>query len=104
VLERLDDDEEWPAVRLAAARALGSLCYGPALGSLTARAKTLADPMASMDERGIAYAALGALRDLAPSDLKSRLHPLLDPRAPAGARAAANAALRERSPRCRTRS
>jgi len=104
VLERLDDDEEWPAVRLAAARALGSLCYGPALGSLTARARTLADPMASMDERGIAYAALGALRDLAPSDLQSRLHPLLDPHAPAGARAAANAALRERSPRCRTRS
>lgn len=104
VLERLEDDEEWPAVRLAAARALGSLCYDPALGTLTARARTLADPMASMDERGIGYAALGALRDLAPGDLKQRLAPLLDVHAPAGARAAASAAVRERSPRCRPRS
>ena len=104
VLERLDDEEEWPAVRLAAARALGALCYEPALRSLTEHARTLADPMASMDSRGLGYAALGALRDLAPSDLASRLHPLLDKNAPAGARAAANAALRERSPRCRSRS
>jgi len=91
-------------VRLAAARALGALCYEPALRSLTEHARTLADPMASMDSRGLGYAALGALRDLAPSDLASRLHPLLDKNAPAGARAAANAALRERSPRCRSRS
>jgi hypothetical protein len=104
VLERLDDDEEWPAVRLTAARTLGSLCYGPALGTLTVHARTLADPMASMDERGIGYAALGALRDLSPGDLQQRLHPLLDAHAPAGARAAAKAALREPSPRCRTKS
>jgi hypothetical protein len=102
-LERLDDDEEWPAVRLSAARALGELCHAPALGSLTKHARTLADPMASPDERGIGYASLGALRDLAPPDLEKRLAPLLDKRAPAGARAAAESALHERSPRCRVR-
>ncbi|HTQ07684.1 MAG TPA: HEAT repeat domain-containing protein [Polyangiaceae bacterium] len=103
VLERLDDDEEWPAVRLSAARALGALCYAPALGSLTKHARSLADPLASVEDRGVGYAALGALRDLAPPDLAKRLAPLLDKNAPPGARAAADAALRERSPRCRAR-
>jgi hypothetical protein len=102
-LERLDDDEEWPAVRLSAARALGELCYVPALGSLTKHVKSLADALATPDERGIGYAALGALRDLAPPDLDKRLAPLLDKRAPAGARSAAESALHERSPRCRVR-
>jgi hypothetical protein len=103
VLDRLDDEEEWPAVRQAAARALGALCHTPALASLSKHARTLADPMASTEERGIAYASLGALRDLSPADLAKRLSPLLDKHAPTGARAAAEAALHERSPRCRTR-
>jgi hypothetical protein len=103
VLERLDDAEEWPAVRQSAARALGALCHVDALGSLTKHARSLADPMASVDERGIGYAALGALRDLAPADLAKRLAPVLDKHAPPGARAAAETALRERSPRCRAR-
>lgn len=102
-LDRLDDDEEWPAVRLSAARALGSLCYAPALGSLTKHVRSVADPLASPEERGIGYAALGALRDLGPPDLQKRLAPLLDKHAPAGARAAAEAALHERSPHCRAR-
>jgi HEAT repeat protein len=102
-LDRLDDDEEWPAVRLSAARALGALCHEPALGSLTKHARTLADPLASPEERGIGYASLGALRDLAPADLEKRLAPLLDKGAPAGARAAAESAIHERSPHCRAR-
>jgi HEAT repeat protein len=104
VLERLEDEEEWPAVRQSAARALGALCHTPSLSSLTTHARTLADPMVPAEERGLGYAALGALRDLAPADLQKRLAPLLDKRAPAGARAAAEAALRDRSPRCRPRS
>jgi HEAT repeat protein len=104
VLERLDDEEEWPAVRQSAARALGALCHEPALGALTKYARTLADPMVPVEERGLGYAALGALRDLAPADMQKRLAPLLDKRAPTGARAAAQAALRDRSPRCRSRS
>jgi len=104
VLERLDDDEEWPAVRQSAARALGALCYEPALGSLTKYARTLADPMVPVEERGLGYGALNALRDLAPADLPKRLAPLLDKRAPTGAHAAAAAAVRDRSPRCRPRS
>jgi hypothetical protein len=104
VLERLDDEEEWPAVRQSAARALGALCHVEALGSLTKHARSLGDPLASADERGIGYAALGALRDLAPPDLAKRLAPVLEKSAPPGARAAAQTALRERSPRCRVRS
>jgi len=103
VLERLDDDEEWPAVRLSAARALGALCYDHALASLTKHTRSLVDPLASVEDRGVGYASLGALRDLAPSDLAKRLAPLLDKKAPAGARAAAEAAIHERSPRCRAR-
>ncbi len=103
VLERLDDAEEWPDVRRMAARALGELCYEPALGTLTQHARRLADPYAASDERGIAFAALGALRDIAPADLQKRLAPLLDRRAPSGARAAASAAVQERSSRCRPR-
>jgi hypothetical protein len=103
VLERLEDDEEWPAVRRAAARALGELCHEKALSTLTKHAKKVADPFASPDERGVAFAALGALRDLAPKDLESRLSPLLGKDAPRGARAAAQAAVREPSSRCKPR-
>jgi hypothetical protein len=103
VLERLEDDEEWPAVRRAAARALGELCYEKALPTLTKHAKKLGDPFASPEERGVAFAALGSLRDLAPKDLTSRLSPLLGKDAPRGARAAARAAVDEPSARCRPR-
>jgi hypothetical protein len=103
VLERLEDAEEWPAVRRAAARALGELCHAEALATLTKHAKKLADPFASPDERSVAFAALGALRDLAPKDLASRLSPLLGKDAPRGARSAAEAAVREPSSRCAPR-
>jgi hypothetical protein len=103
VLERLEDDEEWPAVRRAAARALGELCYAQALPTLTKHAKKLADPFASPDERSVAFAALGSLRDLAPKDLASRLSSLLGKDAPRGARSAAEAAVRERSSPCTPR-
>lgn len=100
VLERLEDDEEWPAVRRAAARALGELCFEKALSTLTKHARKLGDPFASPDERGVAYAALGSLRDIKPRDLASRLSPLLGKDAPRGARAAARAAVEEPSTRC----
>jgi hypothetical protein len=103
VVERLDDDEERPEVRVAAARALGALCHEPALDALTRHARKLGDPYASGEERGLAYASLGALRELAPADLKARISPLLSRNAPRGARAAADAALNERTPRCRVR-
>jgi HEAT repeat protein len=102
-LERLEDEEEWPAVRRAAAVALGDLCHTPALGELTTHARRLGDPFATADQRGIAYAALGALRRMAPGDLPSRLAPLLEKGAPRGARSAARAALSERSTHCAPR-
>ena len=100
IIERLDDTDERPEVRSAAARALGALCHTPALDTLTGYARKLADPYASGEDRGIAFAALGSLRDLAPADLRSRLSPLLAKNAPRGARAAADAALADRTPRC----
>jgi HEAT repeat protein len=103
VAARLDDDEERNEVRVAAARALGTLCYQPALGTLTEHARRLADPFAAPEQRNIAYGALGALGDLAPRDLASRLGPLLGKDAPRGARAAAEAAVRNPAPRCRKR-
>lgn len=103
VAERLDDDEERSEVRVAAARALGTLCHQPALGTLTTHARRLADPFASPEQRSIAYGALGALGDLAPGDLGSRLGPLLGKDAPRGARAAAEAAVRNPAPHCRKR-
>jgi len=103
VLERFDDEEEWPAVRRSAAAALGELCHAPALESLTKHAHRLADPYASADQRSMAFAALGALRTIAPRDLATRLGPLLKNKAPAGARTAARAALNEQSTHCRPR-
>jgi HEAT repeat protein len=103
VHERLDDDEEWPAVRRTAAAALGELCFMPALESLTTHVRRLSDPYATAEQRSIAFAALGALRTLAPRDLSTRLRPLLAQKAPAGARAAAKAALSEQSSHCRPR-
>jgi HEAT repeat protein len=102
VVERLEDDEERLEVRRAGAHALGALCHEPALDLLTSYARKLADPYAA-EERGIAYAALGALRELAPPDLKSRLSPLFSKNAPRGVRAAAEAAVLERTPRCRAK-
>jgi hypothetical protein len=93
VIERLDDKEERFDVRVAAARALGLLCDPAAVPALSAKLEPLADPYGSQEARGIAVAALGALRDIGPADFKQRIAILYDKSAPAVARAAAEAAL-----------
>ncbi len=97
---RLSDGDERFEVRSAAARALGQVCDMGALSLLTGYVRKLADPLASNEERAIALASLSALTRLGPADLKDRLAPVLDKRAPAGSRATAQAALETR-PACK---
>jgi HEAT repeat protein len=93
VIERLEDKEERFDVRVAAARALGLLCDPAAVGPLSKQLAPLADPYGSLESRGIAVAALAALRDIGPRDFKDRISVLYAKGAPPVARAAAEAAL-----------
>ena len=93
VIERLEDKEERFNVRVAAARSLGLLCDPAAADPLTKHLAPLADPYGSMEARGIAVAALAALRDIGPPDFKDRIAVLYAKDAPPVARAAAEAAL-----------
>lgn len=103
ILDRFEDRKEDPNVRRAAARALGNLCYEPAVDALTDRARTLTDPMLSSAERGIAGSALAALARIHPPDLQERLAPLLSSKdANRATRQSAEAALRE-APGCGAR-
>ncbi len=93
IIERLEDKEERFDVRIAAARALGLLCDPAAVGPLSKQLAPLADPYGSLEARGIAVAALAALRDIGPADFKNRISSLYAKDAPPVARAAAEAAL-----------
>jgi HEAT repeat protein len=93
VIARLEDKEERYDVRVAAARSLGLLCDPAAVGPLTSQLAPLADPYGSLEARGLAVAALAALRDIGPKDFKDRIKSLYAKDAPPVARAAAEAAL-----------
>lgn len=93
VLERVEDRDEAPEVRAAAARVLGELCSDDGLGTLTSHARKLADRFATTEQRALSVAALGSLSRIGPKDLKRRLAPLLDDAAPPMAKAAARSAL-----------
>lgn len=94
VSERLEDRDERPDVRGAAALALGRMCSKASADLLTSYAVKLANPYADPDMRGIAAAALVSLTRLKPADLKSRLSPFFNPEVPAPARRAAESALK----------
>lgn len=93
IRDRLVDAEEWPEVRVEAARALGALCDQDSADVLSAFAKKLADPMASPDAQQIAAGAVLSLGRLAPPNLAQQLAPLTGKKAPPQARRAAAAAL-----------
>ncbi len=95
LLERLDDGEEDLEVRIAAARALGQICARMATNRLVKLAASGASPVASEDERAVGMAAIDALGRLHPPDLAARLAKARAPDANAGARRAAEHALRE---------
>ncbi|MET0790918.1 MAG: HEAT repeat domain-containing protein [Polyangiaceae bacterium] len=93
IRERLADEDEYPMVRAAAARAVAALCDLKSVDTLTGYAQKLADPMAEPGQHMIGAAALLALADLRPKDLEARLKPLRSKGAPAQARQAADAVL-----------
>ena len=94
VSQRLEDRDELPDVRSAAALALGRMCAKASVDLLTSYAVKLANPYADPNMRGIAAAALVSLARLQPQDLKSRLEPFFKPEVPAPARRAAQSALK----------
>lgn len=97
VRERLDDRDEDPEVRAAAARALGSLCDESSADRLTELARGLGLPSTPEADQPVALAALVGLAALQPPDLRDRLGPLLSERSPPSVRRAAQRALEARS-------
>lgn len=100
LLDLFTDKDERFEVRIAAARALGDICYDRAIDKLTDSAKRLRSPSPDPRDRAIASSALEALAKLHPSDLASRLEPLLAGKdTPVGTKQAAREALAAQ-PRC----
>ncbi len=95
IAERLEDEHEELDVRVAAVKALGTLCYRKSLDTLTSLAKAGADPLAEEGAQQLSDAALEALGVLHPADLASRLSPLLAKGARPGGRNGARRALAE---------
>ncbi len=96
IRERLADADEWPMVRAASAQALAAMCDAGSLEPLTGYAQKLADPSADAGEHLLGAAALLALGELRPPDLRTRLEPLRRQSAPPQARQAAEAVLLRR--------
>ncbi|HMA93484.1 MAG TPA: HEAT repeat domain-containing protein, partial [Polyangiaceae bacterium] len=100
LLDLLSDKKERFEVRVAAARALGDICYDRALDKLTDAAQMLRSSVPDPPERAVAVSALDALAKLHPRDLAARLKPLLGGKdTPLGTKQAAQAALAA-PPRC----
>lgn len=74
--DRLIDKDERVEVRRATAGALAALCDSESVAPLQVLTQRLADPMASLEERSLAEAALAAMVQISPPDLNSRLAPL----------------------------
>ena len=102
VRERLDDVQELPVVRTAAARALGAMCDPGQLERLTELARAAGDPMASGEDLTLGLAAIAALGDIHPADLGSRLAKLRDKSVRDAVRGAAEHALASPA-KCSTR-
>lgn len=101
LLDLFSNKKERYEVRIAAARALGDVCYDRALDALTDSARSLKAPGADPRDRAVASSALDALAKLHPNDLAARLEPLLNGKStPAGTRQAAKDALAA-EPHCR---
>lgn len=75
ITARLRDEEEVPAVRAAAASALGRMCDTSQLDELTRLSLALLAERPAPDAVSIGSAALNALGRLAPADLEQRLAP-----------------------------
>jgi HEAT repeat protein len=93
IRERLDDKDEDPEVRAAAAGALGAVCDAHSADRLTELVRSLGIAGTGDEQQQLALGALAGLTALKPSDLRIRLAPLLAADAPPSARTAAQQAL-----------
>jgi HEAT repeat protein len=96
VRDRLDDRDEEPEVRAAAAGALGAVCDTSSIDRLTELVRGLGVAGATEDDQQIALGALVGLAALHPADLRARLAPLLAGSVPPYVRVAAERALAAR--------
>lgn len=86
--DHLEDLKERPDVRRAAAAALGALCDDDSVDLLWKLVRRVDDPLASVEERALAEASLGAVVRIAQPDLEERLAPLRRGKASKAVRAA----------------
>lgn len=94
LLEHFEDSDEALEVRIAAARALGLLCYAPAGDALAKQARRLTDAGLESLDRALAGASMASLGRIHPADLPKLLQPLVQGEGtPAPVRAAAKALL-----------
>jgi hypothetical protein len=92
----LENREEHPDVRIAAAHALGDMCEPKSLDALTSAARMSVSPIASLEDLTIATAAIRALSAIHPRDLRSRLEPMLAADARAEMKRAAESAISDK--------
>jgi HEAT repeat protein len=95
LVDRVDDRKEDLDVRVASARALGSLCATSAADRLTRLADAAASPVADETETELGIAAIDALGKLHPPDLGRRLAKAREQGAHNEVRRAADASLAE---------
>jgi hypothetical protein len=93
VRARLDDPNEDPDVRAAAARVLGALCDATSADRLTEYARRLGAVGSGDDEQAVALGALEGLAAMQPPDLAARLAPLQAETSPPSVSNAAKRAL-----------
>jgi HEAT repeat protein len=93
VRARLDDPNEDPDVRAAAARVLGAICDTTSADRLTEYARRLGAVGSGDDEQAVALGALEGLAAMQPADLAARLAPLQAETSPPSVSNAAKRAL-----------
>jgi hypothetical protein len=99
VRDVLESSDELPGVRRAAASTAARLCDAKAVDILTELALKRNDPLQDPTQRSLSLAALSALAELGPTDLRRRVAPLMSQESAPGARQAAARALATK-PRC----
>ncbi|TKD01670.1 HEAT repeat domain-containing protein [Polyangium fumosum] len=99
IRELAANDEEFVDVRARAMLALAAMCDRSQVDAWTKLARNTPVAM-SERERTLGAAAIAALGDIKPQDLRARLAPLLDPKVPRNVRELARAAL-EATSKCK---
>lgn len=101
IRDALENKDELVDVRVAAARALGSMCDAKSFDTLTELAKATASPVSTEDELSLGFASIEALGRAHPADLQGRIGAIAgDASVKAPVRAAVRNALQSRGGSC----